>query len=174
VRNKLKLVVGLASVVFILDHLTKWLIVKYVARGEVVPVISGIFDIVHGRNTGAAFGFLSDWDSVFRNYFFYAIAILAVIFLYHYVKTVEEDDRLSLFSIGFILGGASGNVFDRILRGSVVDFLSIHYNNEIWRIEKFGYHLTVPLTWPAFNVADMAISIAVALLIIQNFRRRKA
>jgi len=172
-KQKLRFVIIIAAIILILDHLTKWLIVAYVPQGSVVSVIQGVFDIVHGRNTGAAFGFLSNWDSSFRNLFFYAVGLVALVFLYFYIKSVSCKDRFSLVALGFILGGALGNILDRFFRGSVVDFLSVHYYNKVWEFTALGYDVRIPLDWPAFNVADSAISVAVLMLIFQNIRPKK-
>ncbi|MCP5463862.1 MAG: signal peptidase II [Deltaproteobacteria bacterium] len=169
-KTKLKIILRLAALVFVLDHLTKALVDTYLPLGSEVTIINGFFDLVHGRNTGAAFGVLSGWDSPWRNLFFYGIGVLACVFLYQYAKTIEEEDKISLSALGLILGGALGNLTDRFWRGSVVDFLSFHINNKIINTEIFGYHVVIPLTWPAFNVADIAITCAVVLLIIQNLR----
>ena len=168
---KLKNILLVAIFIFTADHITKWLIVKNIPLGGEINVIPNIFEIVHGRNSGAAFGFLSGWDSPARNWFFYIIGVAALFFLYHYAKSLAKDDKLSLFALGLITGGAMGNIFDRILRGNVVDFLSFHYHHKIWKIDLFGMRAIIPLDWPAFNVADSAISIAVCLLIIQNIRQ---
>ncbi len=170
-RKKIILVLATAAVIVILDHVTKWLIVANIPLGGEIPIISGFFDIVHGRNTGAAFGFLNDWHSPLRNWFFYGIGIVAAVFLYRYLITVDDQDKISQFSLGLILGGASGNIIDRAMRGSVVDFLSVHINHGMMSFNLFGYGVIIPLTWPAFNVADAAISTAVVLLIWQNIRQ---
>jgi len=172
-KSKIKFVLWVAVVVVILDCLTKWLIVKYLPQGQTLAVIPNVFDIVHGRNTGAAFGLLSGWNSSLKNWFFYGIGVVAVVFLYYYLKSVSYADKFSMYALGFILGGAIGNIVDRVLRGSVVDFLSFHYYDRILDFTLFGYHVTLPLTWPAFNIADTAISIAVGLLILQNIRQKK-
>jgi signal peptidase II len=171
-KQKLKLVLTLAFIIFVFDHLTKAWIVANVPMGTGFTVIDGFFDIVHGRNTGAAFGFLADWDSPFRNLFFYGIGILAAGFLYNFTKSLPETDKRSLTAIGLILGGALGNLTDRFFRGSVVDFLSVHYHNSVKTLELFGSEFIIPLTWPAFNVADSAISVAIVLLLLENFSTR--
>lgn len=168
--KKLKFVFTVAFIVLILDQITKWLIVQGVSLGAEIPVIDGFFDIVHGRNTGAAFGMLSHWDSAYRDWFFYSIAVVALVFLYFYIKSVSLTDRLSLLALSFIFGGALGNVSDRIFRGSVVDFLSVHYRDKTVSFAFWGHSWTMPLSWPAFNVADMAISCAVILLVIRGFK----
>jgi signal peptidase II len=165
---KLKHVFIVAAIVLVLDHLTKWLIVAYVPQGSEVTVINGIFDIVHGRNTGAAFGVMSAWDNAHKNWFFYAMGIVAGIFLFNYLKSVPESDKVSITALGFILGGALGNITDRMLRGSVVDFLSFHYYDRVASFSIFGQNWLFPLTWPAFNVADSAISTAVVILILKG------
>jgi signal peptidase II len=169
-KAKLKTVFIIALVILVLDHITKGLVVAYIPLGGRIPVIPNIFDLVHARNTGAAFGFLDDWNSPLKDWFFYIVALIAMVFLYFYVKSIEASDKLSLFALSFIFGGALGNVGDRLFRGSVVDFLSVHYHNQVvdWNI--FGWYLKFPLIWPAFNVADMAISSAIVLLIWQSFR----
>lgn len=169
-KEKWKLVISLAVIVLFLDHLTKWFIVENLSLVDQIPVISNIFDIVHTRNKGAAFGFLNSWQSPLRNMFFYIIGIIAFAFLYFYIKGTDIKDKITLICLGLIFGGALGNLTDRMLRGSVVDFLSFHYYDEILEFNFAGYHVILPLHWPAFNVADMAISTAVILLIFHSFR----
>lgn len=172
-KRKLKFMGIVAAVVIALDVLTKWLIVENLALGAEIPVIPNLFDIVHGRNTGAAFGILSDWHSAFKNWFFYLIAVFAAVFLYYYMKSVPARDKISLTALGFILGGALGNLIDRIWRGSVVDFLSFHYYDKVLRFSLFGDEFEIPLSWPAFNLADSAITVAVVLLVVQALRGTK-
>jgi signal peptidase II len=169
-KEKLRLSLTLAAIVVILDHLTKWLIVTYVPQGSEIPVINGFFDIVHGRNTGAAFGVMSAWDNANKHYFFYVMGAVAVVFLYNYLKSIPQNDRYSQIAIGLIFGGALGNLIDRFMRGSVVDFLSVHYYDQIWSTTLFGHNWIIPLTWPAFNVADAAISVSVTFLVIRGFK----
>lgn len=168
---KLKRVLITAAVVLILDHLTKWLIVQNVPQGGVIPVINGLFDIVHGRNTGAAFGVLSGWDNANKHWFFYIMALVAGGFLFQYLKSVPDSDKVSITALGCILGGASGNILDRLMRGSVVDFLSFHFNNQVLQFSLFGHDVLMPLTWPAFNIADAAISTSVVILILKGFAK---
>lgn len=170
-KSKLKLILSIAAVVLVLDHVTKYLIVQNLTQGTVIPVIKGFFDIVHTRNTGAAFGFMADWDFAYKNVIFYIIGLVALVFLYFYAKGTELKDKVTLTAIGLILGGAMGNVSDRFIRGSVVDFLSVHIHNEVLDFVAFGYRVVLPLTWPAFNVADMAISVAVVFLVWQNIKQ---
>jgi signal peptidase II len=172
-KSKLRLVLIAAFCVFLLDQVTKALIVAYLPQGGLVTVLPGIFDIVHGRNTGAAFGMLHGWNSTLKNGVFYAIGIVALIFLFHYLKTLADKEKWSIAALGLILGGALGNITDRLFRGSVVDFLSLHYHDKIWTGQALGYRWSIPLYWPSFNVADSAICVAVAILVIQNLKCSK-
>lgn len=167
---KFKLVVIISLAIIVADHLTKWMIVGSLPIGGEIPVWPGFFDIVHTRNVGAAFGMLSGWESPYRDWFFYVIGAAAFAFLYYYVRSTPESDRLSLTALALITGGAVGNLTDRLMRGSVVDFLSFHWHDAVWSASAFGHRFAVPLTWPAFNVADSAICVGVTLLLIQSLR----
>lgn len=165
---KLKFCFLVVITILVADHITKYWIVQNVKFGDSIVVIDHIFEIVHTRNKGAAFGFLHDWQSEFRNAFFYGIGTIAFFFLIYFIKSTPFADKLSIFSFAMIAGGASGNLTDRLLRGSVVDFLYVHYYDKIWEFSFFGKDFQIPLSWPAFNVADSAISIAIILLLYRT------
>lgn len=150
-REKIKIVSTVGMVVLILDQWTKSALVDKLQFGEKITIFENFFDIVHARNRGAAFGFLSAWDSEFRDIFFYVLSVAALIFLYFFLKQIPDQKKWWAFPVGLIFGGALGNIYDRVARGSVVDFLSIHWNHYF--------------TWPAFNIADSAITIGVIFLI---------
>lgn len=163
-KSKLKTVFLIAPVVIFLDQVTKWIIVHTIPYGSQVTIWENFFDLVHARNRGAAFGFLSQWNSNNRDLFFYALSIFAIIFLFYYLKEIPAGKKSAIIPIGLILGGAVGNIADRILRGSVVDFLSFHwYNHQVFGIN---------LIWPAFNVADSAITIGVFWLMLATARKK--
>ncbi len=138
-------------VVFVLDRFTKHLIVKNVGPLESIPVLEGFFDIVHIKNTGGAFGLFSDMPPFFRTVVFLALPAAALVFFFTYLLIGSQTYRTSI-ALSLITGGAAGNLTDRILSGSVVDFLDVHWYDL--------YH------WPAFNVADSAISIGAAIFIL--------
>lgn len=165
--------VSIALVVLALDHLTKWLIVKNFAFGDGLEIIPSFFDLVHYRNTGAAFGFLAGWDSSFKDLFFYLFATIAVVFIALYVRKLPQNQAKQVVPLALIIGGALGNVSDRFIRGWVVDFLSFHWNYERLQTQIFGRDIDLLLAWPAFNVADMGISIGVFTLIFMTFRADK-
>ena len=137
---------------------------RSLAIGDVNPVISGFFDVVHFRNTGAAFGMLSSLSDTIRPLFFYFVAIVALFIIFYSLRKLSPDDCLHLWVLSLIAGGLFGNFTDRIRLGSVVDFLSFHWDNaQLWGVR---------LEWPAFNIADSAITIAMALMVIAAFRKK--
>jgi signal peptidase II len=145
----------LAAAVIVADQVTKSLVVASFSRGESLP-ITGFMSLVLAYNSGAAFSFLAGAPG-WQRWFFAVIAVLASVFLVYMLK--RGGSRLLCAGLALILGGALGNLWDRIAIGKVVDFLLLHYGG--W-------------SWPAFNVADSAITVGAALLIIDSFRRRPA
>lgn len=140
-----------ALTVILLDQATKRVIVQALRAGQGIPVIPGFFDIVFVLNPGAAFGFLATLPEWVRNPFFILISVVAVILIVFYHTRFLHAHRLASVALGLILGGAIGNLLDRLRYGMVVDFLDFYVSR---------YH------WPAFNVADSAISIGVGLMLL--------
>ncbi|MBX7147796.1 signal peptidase II [bacterium] len=170
--HKIKKILLVFPPIYILDQITKALIVKYFTFGASKVIIPGYFDLVHVRNRGAAFGFLAAWDSHLRDIFFYVLSGVAIAFLYSFLKQLKSSDKLSIVAVGMVFSGAIGNLTDRIFRGSVVDFLSFHWQNKTASFSLLGKHVFFDLTWPAFNVADMAISCGVVLLLYTMVRSK--
>ena len=144
---------GLALILLIADQFTKVLILGYYQLGDSSPV-TGFFNIVRVHNSGAAFSFLAS-ASGWQRWFFTAIGLGAAVFIV-YMLRAHPGQKLFSFALACILGGAIGNVIDRLLHGYVVDFLDFHYA---------GTH------FPAFNIADSAISIGAACLILDELLR---
>jgi signal peptidase II len=144
---------GIAAVIVLLDQITKVAITKLFTYGESLPVTS-FFNLVLAYNKGAAFSFLAS-ESGWQRYFFTAIASFAVIFILYLLKK-HAGQRLFCWALALILGGAIGNLIDRVLYGHVIDFLDFHVST--WH-------------WPAFNVADMAIVGGAGLFILDELRR---
>ena len=142
---------GLAFIVLIADQFTKVLIVGYFHLGDSTPVTS-FFNVVRVHNSGAAFSFLAG-ASGWQRWFFTVIGMLAAALILWMLKS-HAGQKLFAFAMACILGGAIGNVIDRILYGYVVDFLDFH-----WR----GMH------FPAFNIADSAITIGALLILFKCF-----
>ncbi|TXL66225.1 signal peptidase II [Zeimonas arvi] len=152
--NRLGRHLGLAAALIALDQLTKWIAVRALDFGERVPVIPGFFDFTLVYNRGAAFSFLAGAGG-WQRWFFTGIGIAAAVFIV-WMLARHGSQRLFAFALSLILAGAIGNVIDRVWQGKVTDFVLLY-----WR----GWH------WPAFNVADMAITFGAALLILDEIRR---
>jgi signal peptidase II len=146
--------VGLSALVVVLDQVTKYWIHETLAFGRVVEVLP-FFNLVLVYNPGAAFSLLSDQAGWQKNLFI-AIASIASGWVI-YLLTRYSHKRLFSLALALILGGALGNLIDRVLFGAVIDFIDVH---------AAGYH------WPAFNVADSAITCGAVLLVIDSFRKQ--
>lgn len=170
-KKKLKFLSVVAPIVFALDQLTKWLIVEGLPPGSSIPVISGFFDIVHTRNRGAAFGLFSHLSDSVRVPFFMIVSCLSVVLIVVFYLKMKEERFPHLLSFPLILGGALGNIWDRLFLGEVIDFLSFHWRDAVMTISFAGSELRVLMEWPAFNVADSAITVAVAWLIVTMMRQ---
>jgi signal peptidase II len=146
---------GLALAVILLDQLTKTLIVNEFQLGDSREV-TGFFNLVRAHNLGAAFSFLAG-AAGWQRWFFVGLGIAASIFIVWMLKT-HPGETLFCLAVSLILGGALGNVIDRLVHGYVVDFIQVH-----WR----GWY------FPSFNVADSAITLGAATLIFDEIRRVK-
>ena len=153
---KLQVSLILALIVLVLDVATKRWVESFLLHSQQIP-LTGFFNLVLTYNAGAAFSFLSD-ASGWQRWFFSAIAASAS-GLIIYLLRKHAADKLFCIALSLILGGALGNLWDRISLGHVVDFLDFHVDN---------YH------WPAFNVADSAIFLGAMLLIIDSFRHKES
>ncbi|HVS27702.1 MAG TPA: signal peptidase II [Burkholderiales bacterium] len=146
----------ISALVIVLDQLAKFWISQSLAPGEIVP-LTPFFNLVLTYNAGAAFSFLSQASGWQRGFFI--VVALAASFLITYLLRRHHQKRLFSLGLSLILGGAVGNLWDRIVLGQVMDFLDFYIQ---------AYH------WPAFNVADSAITCGAALLIWDSFSRHAA
>lgn len=146
---------ALSASIVVLDQATKLIVTHYLSEHKTVAV-TPFFNLVLAYNPGAAFSFLSS-ASGWQRWLFIAIALIAAVWI---VSLLRRYQRLRLFAaaLSLVLAGAVGNVVDRVLIGAVIDFLDIH---------AFGYH------WPAFNVADTAITCGALLLVWDALRPRQ-
>jgi signal peptidase II len=158
VQKKDVLLLTIAGLVLLLDQLTKAWIVATMRIHEAYPVVEGFFNIVHVRNPGAAFGFLAGAPPVFRSIFFIAVTAAAIFLILQYLRKARVEELSLILSLALIVAGAVGNLIDRIRFGEVVDFLDVYVGS---------FH------WPAFNVADSAITTGAILLAMILLRRRK-
>ncbi len=145
----------IASAILALDQLTKLAVLERFSPDTVVTVIPGVFSLVRVENRGIAFGFLSGLSSGIALTVILAVSAAALAVVCYLLWKTDATARRASFALALILGGAAGNFTDRIIRGSVVDFLDFYVR---------GYH------WPAFNVADSAIVVGAGLLLIDLFR----
>lgn len=156
--SRLKTAAILAACIIVPDQLTKAVVQAKYTLWATDPVIPGFFNLVHVLNKGAAFGFLNNPDSNWQIGFFVAVTILAVGFIYHLLITANKGDRFFIWGLGGILGGALGNLIDRLRFGHVVDFLDFYVGD---------YH------WPAFNVADIAITCGAFAVLISMYQQNR-
>jgi len=143
----------IALLAVLADQWTKWLIVKNMELGERITVIENFLYITSHRNRGAAWGILQG-----QMWFFYVITVIVIIAIIYYLKKSKMESQLFKFSLALMLGGAIGNFIDRVFRQEVVDFVHTY---------PFGYN------FPIFNIADSALVIGVAILIIYMLLEEK-
>lgn len=140
-----------ALIVIAVDQYTKHLIIESFALHHSLTVIENFFDLVHTRNRGIAFGLFAGQGSRTQTIVLVVTSCLAIAFILYLLKGLQGKHRYATVTLSLILGGAIGNLTDRIRWGEVVDFIDLHW---------YQYH------WPAFNAADAAISTGLVLLII--------
>ena len=138
---------------YVLDQVTKWAVLRVLQYGEMRPILPNFFDLVHFRNTGAAFSMFSNSNGAFI-----ALSAVALLVLVGLAWRGTFKDRVGGLGWALLLAGILGNLTDRILHGYVVDFLL------------FDLHVPFANPWPAFNVADSCICVATALFVWQSFR----
>ena len=137
------------------DQLSKVWILQNFELYESTVVIPGLFNLTFLRNTGAAFGMFAGQAAWWRQLFFIGVAVVALVVILVMQRRLGRQNSLYTISLGFIGGGAIGNLIDRILYGSVIDFLDVY----------IGSH-----HWPAFNVADSAITVGVCIFLFTQFQ----
>ncbi len=155
-RSLSQILITVASLVLILDQFTKWLIRTNFVFGESRPVIGDIFHLTYYQNTGMAFGLMQGFSAVIA-----VFSVVAIGFLIYLARRWQIEKNLSKampVSLGLVIGGACGNLVDRVVLSSVVDFLD------------FGLGT---YRWPAFNVADICISVGVGLLVLFSAREKE-
>ena len=148
-KNIIVFILG-ATTVIVLDQITKAAIVAKFFIHESYTIVAGFLNLVYVMNPGAAFGFLANASSTFRYFFFTGITIAVILLIIYYVMKSKPQNMLMVISLTLIFAGAVGNLIDRIRFGAVVDFLDIYIGTA---------------HWPAFNVADSAISVGAVLMI---------
>ncbi len=146
----------LTAAVFALDHLTKWMVRTRMDLHDAIEVVPNYLRISSVRNSGVAFGLFADFHSAWKPYILAAMAVVAVIVILIYSSRMPLNRTLLQAALSITLGGIVGNFTDRVMHGFVVDFIEFHIGE--------AFH------WPTFNVADSAITIGIALLLIDSLR----
>jgi len=142
---------------FVLDRVSKVLVEAYLPLHESWTIIRGFFDLAHTRNTGVAFGFFANSGSPWTSHVLTLISSLALLTIFVIsLRTSGRNWKLQL-GLMLVLGGAAGNLYDRLHYGYVIDFIEVYYSS---------YH------WPTFNVADSSISIGIGLLLLETLTHR--
>lgn len=152
IPKKYLLLLMIGGAIIALDQAVKMIVHSYFNFHESIEVIPGFFSLTYVRNTGAAFGILSQSHDTFRSIFFLTMPVLAAIFIVFIIRGLDNKDWVQISSLSSIFGGALGNYIDRLRFGYVVDYLDFHYKREF--------------VWPAFNVADIAIVCGVGVLLL--------
>ena len=145
---KWRIVSGWFAAIIVLDRLSKIIIDRLLPLHHSIPVIDGFFNLTYVRNTGAAFGIFAGSAEIFRRPFLIAVSIVASGFIVVMLRRLPDKEKGLTTALAFILGGAVGNLIDRVVYGEVIDFLDCFWGN---------YH------WPAFNLADSFITVGVLL-----------
>ena len=143
----------LVALIVALDQYTKHLVVSAWQLGDTMPIVPGFFSLTYLRNRGGAFGLFASLPETWRVAFFVVFALATVAALVWMLRTTPREDRTQRLALTWVIGGALGNLYDRILYGEVVDFLDVYVGD--WH-------------WPAFNVADSFITCGVVLLLVSS------
>lgn len=154
-RSRFGLLTLAALAVMAIDQWTKWLTLASIPEHRPIPVIPGFFDLVNVRNRGAAFGFLNRSDIEWQFWLFLGATAAAVAAIIALIRSMRADDRRLVLGLGLVMGGALGNLVDRVRFRAVIDFLDFYIG---------AWH------WPAFNVADVAICLGALLACLSLWR----
>ncbi len=144
-----------ALLALVLDQASKWVMILWVMNPPTVIPVTGFFNLVSAWNTGVSFSLFADGPEMTR-WVLVAVAVAIVAFMANWLR--QADHRSLAIGLGLVIGGAVGNIIDRIVHGAVKDFLDFYIGQ--WH-------------WPAFNLADTFISVGVALIVLDSFRRRE-
>lgn len=144
--------------VVVLDQWTKWLVELHLPHHAAHPVIPGFLNLTHVRNTGVAFGLFASEGGAGGTWLLTLLGLAALTAVGLYFWYAPPGDRLLLVALSLVVGGAIGNLIDRVSSGAVTDFIDVYVGTN---------------HWPSFNVADSAISIGIVLMAIDSFRARK-
>jgi signal peptidase II len=152
--------IGLAGLIICIDQATKLYIHTHFMHGEMSVILDNFFRLTYVRNTGAAFGFMRDAPEMVRSTFFLMMPPVACLIILFLIRSTPKKDTAVILALSSIFGGALGNYIDRLRHGFVVDFLDFHYYEKA--------------SWPAFNVADIAIVVGISVMILLELQKMQA
>lgn len=155
VQRKYLILLALSGTLVAFDQLLKFFVVSRLRLGESTELIKNFFAITRVHNNGAAFGLFAKMEPIFRDPFFFYVPVAMLVVIFVFFFRLRESQRTGIFALSLIVGGALGNFADRLRLGYVIDFLDFHWNH----VAHF----------PAFNLADGAISVGVAMLAVSMF-----
>lgn len=147
--SKYRILIIVSLIIIIVDQITKWLVLVNMPMYESIPIIENLFNLTHIHNTGGAFGFMANQSALIRQILFHGVSLLSLGVIIYFYHQAPANYPFLLVALSLIFGGAVGNLIDRFRMGEVVDFLDFYIGS---------YH------WPAFNVADSAVSVGVTVL----------
>jgi len=159
--RRMKTFIFVSVAVIAVDHLTKWIIKSTMQLNQTIRVIGDLFTITFILNSGIAFGLFDDNPSPHKTLFLIIISIIALGIILYIFLSLPKTVKLSGLAMGFIFGGAIGNLIDRIIRGRVLDFLDFDFPDITIRSLKI--HMT---RWPTFNAADSCVLVGIVMLLI--------
>ena len=154
---KWKIVTGWLVLILVLDQLSKIIVDRTMPLNHSIPIIENLFNLTYIRNTGAAFGIFAGSHEAFRIPFLIMVSLLAIGFIFVMLRRLPDKELGLITALAFILGGAMGNLIDRIFYGEVIDFLDFYWSR---------YH------WPAFNLADSFITVGVLITVYYLIRAK--
>ncbi|KAF0117515.1 MAG: signal peptidase II [bacterium] len=158
-KKKYLITIAIVLGVILLDQSSKLYIDRLLPLHYSITIIKNFIHITYVRNTGAAFGLLASQGTGFKVFFFATTSIIAITVIIFFLRSLKDTQTLLASSLSLIMGGAIGNLIDRVRLGEVIDFIDFHW---------YSYH------WPAFNVADSAITVGGVFLIVNTvFRKDK-
>jgi signal peptidase II len=144
----------IALLILAIDHVTKWIAHTSLGYGRIVEIVPGYLRLSFVRNSGVAFGIFDSVQSAWKPYILGAMAVIALIVIVFYSTRIPRDRIMMPLALVTTMGGILGNFLDRIFRGYVIDFIEFHIHESFY--------------WPNFNVADSAITVGIALLLIDT------
>jgi len=157
-RPSIRMLLSVPLTVVAIDQVTKFWVAGRMNLFESIPVVPGFFSITYVRNPGAAFGMFSEAHGLLRMGFLVSVSLVAVVMLSVFFLKSPHAERVSRVAAVLVIGGALGNLIDRLRFGEVIDFLDVFVGR---------------LHWPAFNVADSAITIGIGMFVVSAWRERE-